>query len=129
LLSVMRFNRLAVLTALCAPVAAFTPNNRPKAAFPKQKSQKQQDQNKPALVGPLKVGEEVAEVARILDISSIFLSLGPAAALAAGTVALSKKNKLQKQVSDTAEQLETIKGQIKSTDAQITVRLGLYWRV
>jgi len=122
----MRFSRLAVLTALCAPlVAAFTPgglnnNNRQQAVFPKQ----QRDNRKPAVVAPLNLGEEIAELVRVVDLSSIFLLLGPAAALSAGLVAQAQKDKLNTKVESTRGELEDIQSRIKKTDQQIKVRIS-----
>lgn len=116
----MRFKRFAVLTALCAPlVAPFSPglnNNRQQHVFPKP-----QVDRKTAVVGPLKVGEEITELAKIVDLSSVFLLLAPVTALSAGVVAQAQKSKLARQVESTEEELETIKEQIKSTDAQVAV--------
>lgn len=115
---------------LCAPlVAAFSPglnNNRQKAVFPI----KQRDVNsnkKP--VGPLNVGEEVNELVRIVDLSSVFLLLAPAAAFSAGLVAQLQRGKLNEQVASTEEDLEKIRNQIKSTETAITVSCSLYWLI
>lgn len=106
-----------MLTVLCSPVAAFVAPSvmrRRAGVFP--------EHNKKALVvGPLGVGEEIGELAKVVDLSSIFLLFAPAAALAAGQVAQAQKNKLAKQVAETEDELEEIKDQIKSTDAQIAV--------
>lgn len=124
----MRLSSLAVLSVLwCQPPAtAFVApiivshQHRRAGVFP--------EHPKKAPVGPLGVGEEVGDLARIVDLSSIFLLLAPATALAAGQVAQAQKNKLSKQVTETEAELEEIKdyideikSQIKSTDAQIAV--------
>ena len=124
----MRFSSLAVLSVLwCAPSAsAFVApsvshqHRRRAVVFPEHR--------KKVTVGPLGVGEEAGELARIIDLSSIFLLLAPATALAAGQVAQAQKNKLEKQVTETEAELDEIKdyideikSQIKSTDVQIAV--------
>ena len=111
------------MSALCAPlVAGFSPgfmnNNRQQMTFPKQRDN---SNKKPAVVGPLKVGDEVIELARIVDLSSVFLLLAPASALTAGLYAQAQKGKLAEKVESTEEDLEIIKKQIKSTDSAISV--------
>ena len=111
------------MTVLTAPlVAAFSPGsnyNRQKVVFPQK--QRDNNSNNKKIVGPLNVGEEVTELVRIVDLSSVFLLLAPAAALSAGLVAQLQKNKLNEQVESTEEDLEKIKSQIKATETAITV--------
>jgi hypothetical protein len=111
------------MTVLTAPlVAAFSPgsnNNRQKVVF--HQKQRDNNSNNKKNVGPLNVGEEVTELVRIVDLSSVFLLLAPAAALSAGLVAQLQKNKLNEQVESTEEDLEKIKSQIKATETAITV--------